>query len=75
MPLKRDIQHHIHLILGFVLPNELAYRMNPKETMEIQHQVEELMSKGLISESLSPYVVPALLGPKKDGGMRLCVDS
>ena len=49
--------------------------MNPKETMEIQRQVDELLSKGMVRESLSPGAVPALLVPKKDGTMRMCVDS
>jgi len=49
--------------------------MNPQETQEIQMQVDDLLSKGLIRESLSPCVVPALLVPKKDGNMRMCVDS
>ena len=49
--------------------------MNPKETMEIQRQVEEFMSKEHVRESLSPCVVPALLVPKKDGSQRMCVDS
>ena len=49
--------------------------MNLEETQENQRQVDDLLSKGLIRESLSPCAVPALLVPKKDGSMRMCVDS
>ena len=58
LPPKRTIQHHIDLIPGAIVPNKPAYRINPKETMEIQRQVEELISKGLIRKVLAHVRYP-----------------
>jgi hypothetical protein len=74
LPPLRGIEHQIDLIPGASLPNRASYRTNPKETKEIQHQVQELLDKGYVHESLSPCAVLVILVPKKDGSWRMCVD-
>ena len=67
----RGIEHEIDLIPGASLPNRAPY---PEETKEIQRQVQELLDKGYVRESLSPCAVLVILVPKKDGTWRMCVD-
>ena len=75
LPPKRSINHHIDMIPRPSLPNKVAYRMTPRENEEVINQVQKLLDKGLINESLSPCVVPTMLSPKKDGEWRTCTDS
>jgi len=72
LPPKKSIQHHIDLISRAILPNKPAYNMYSKETTEIQRQVDELISKGLVRESLSPCAILALLVAKKDEHAHVC---
>ncbi|XP_057770955.1 uncharacterized protein LOC130990742 [Salvia miltiorrhiza] len=74
LPHLRGIEHQIDFAPGVVLPNRPAYRANPEETKEIQMQVQELLEKGKIRESMSPCAVPVIVVPKKDGSWRMCTD-
>ena len=74
LPPIRGIEHQIDFVLGVVIPNRPAYKSNPEEPKELQRQVEELMGKGYVRESMSPCAVPVLLMLKKDWTWRMCID-
>ncbi|XP_031405679.1 uncharacterized protein LOC116214411 [Punica granatum] len=67
LPPIRGIEHQIDFILRAPIPNRPAYRCSPEEAKELQKQVDELLTKGYVRESMSSCSVPVLLVPKKDG--------
>jgi hypothetical protein len=50
------------------------YRMSMSEMKEIQLQLEELLKKGYICPSVSPWCSLVLFVKKKDGMLRLCIN-
>eukprot|EP00983_Pelagomonas_calceolata_P020781 653309-Pelagomonas_calceolata.AAC.1 len=48
--------------------------MSPVEQAEVRRQIKDLLDKGLIEPSASPYGAPVLFVQKKDGSLRMCVD-
>jgi hypothetical protein len=68
LPPIGSVSHHIDLIPGSSFPNKATYRLMPQENEEVRRQVQDLLEKGLVRESLILCVVPTVLSPKKDGG-------
>ena len=50
------------------------YKLSPLELEEARKQIEYMLEHGFIRPSESPYGVPVLFAPKKDGGLRFCID-
>ncbi|KAL8124030.1 hypothetical protein AgCh_011875 [Apium graveolens] len=57
-----------------VAVSKAPYRMTPVEMKELAAQLQELLDKGVIRPSVSPWGAPVLFVKKKDGSMRLCID-
>ena len=73
-PPDREVEFTIDLILGTEPISIPPYRMAPAELRELKAQLEELLSKGFIRPSISPWGAPILFVKKKDRSLRLCID-
>ena len=74
LPPKRDIDFSINLMPGAALVSKAPYRMSTPEMKELQLQLEEILKKGYILPSVSPWGALVLFVKKKDGTLRLCID-
>nr|GFC01477.1 putative reverse transcriptase domain-containing protein [Tanacetum cinerariifolium] len=54
--------------------SKAPHRMAPIELKELKDQLQELLERGFIRPSMSPWGAPVLFVKKKDGSMRLCID-
>ncbi|MCO5548793.1 hypothetical protein L7F22_002255 [Adiantum nelumboides] len=73
-PKRGDDDHAIELIPGSSPPNKPPYRVSQAQQEEIMRQVNELVEKGMVRPSSSPFCSPVRLVHKKDGTYRMCVD-
>jgi hypothetical protein len=74
MPPDRDIEFIIELQPGTAPISKRLYRMPPNELAELKIQLQDLLDKGYIHPSASPWGCPALFVKKKDNSLRLYVD-
>ena len=74
MPPPRSLDHGIDLYPGTEPYSRAPYRFNIEELKELKLQLDDLLKKGLIRPSVSPWGSPVLFQKKKDGTYRLCID-
>ena len=74
LPPDRDIDFCIDVEPGTRPISIPPYRMAPAELKELKVQLQDLLSKGFIRPSVSPWGAPVLFVKKKDGSMRMCID-
>jgi hypothetical protein len=74
LPPRRDIDFSINLMLGAAPVSKTPYITSTPELKELQMQLEELLKKGYICPSVSPWGAPVLFVKKKDGTLRFCID-
>ncbi len=74
LPPKRQVEMKIDLIEGTIPKKGPIYKLSKVELDEMKQQIDELLSLGLIRPSISPWGSPVLFTPKKDGGLRMCID-
>ncbi|GBG63460.1 hypothetical protein CBR_g38078 [Chara braunii] len=70
----RPIRHKIILEDGAVPPRDCIYRMSEEELSVLRAQLDDLLEKGWIRPSSSPYGAPVLFVRKKNKDLRLCID-
>ncbi|KAG0476522.1 hypothetical protein HPP92_013363 [Vanilla planifolia] len=74
LPPDRAIEFELQLMSGVEPVSKAPYRMAPAELQEVKVQIHELLDKGFIRPSVSPWGAPLLFVKKKDGSLRMCID-
>jgi hypothetical protein len=67
MPPERKVEFAIELIPGTAHISKIAYRVSGPELVELKKQIDELLEKGYIRPSTSPWAAPVIFVEKKDG--------
>ncbi|GJW21397.1 putative reverse transcriptase domain-containing protein [Tanacetum coccineum] len=74
LPPPRQVEFRIYQVPGAAHVMRASYRLAPSEMKELSVQLQELLEKGFIHSSLSPWGAPVLFVKKKDGSFRMCID-
>jgi len=70
----REVEFSIESVLGATPSSKAPYRMRTPELVEMKLHLKEILDKGYIRSSVSPWSAPVLFLNKKDYTLRLCID-
>ena len=73
-PLEREVDLSIEVVQGTTPISRTPYCMAPTELKELKTQLLELLDKGFVRPSVSPWGAPVLFVKKKDGTLLMCID-
>ncbi|GJY18678.1 putative reverse transcriptase domain-containing protein, partial [Tanacetum coccineum] len=74
LPPHRQVEFKIDLVLGATPVARAPYRLAPSKMKELSNQLQELLEKGFIRPSSSPWGALVLFVKKKDEIFRMCID-
>ena len=74
IPLEREVDLSIEIMKATVPMSRELYKMALTEMKELKSQLQELLDKGFIRPSVSPWGAPVLFVKKKDDTLRMCID-
>ena len=70
IPPEQEVDFCIDLLPISIPPNWMA----PAKLKELKAQLKDLLDKGYIRPSISPWGAPVFFVKKKDGSLRMCID-
>ncbi|KAD5960811.1 hypothetical protein E3N88_12283 [Mikania micrantha] len=74
LPPIRQVEFRIDLTPDAAPIARASYQLAPSEMQELSTQLQELLDKGFIRPSFSPWGAPVLFVKKKDGTFRMCIN-
>ena len=74
IPPVREVDLYIEILPGTAPTSRAPYRMAQTELKELKIQLQELLDKGFIQPSVSPWGAPVLFMKKKDDTLWMCID-
>ncbi|GKC80651.1 hypothetical protein Tco_1131425 [Tanacetum coccineum] len=74
LPPPKQVEFRIDLVPEAAPVARAPYRLAPSEMKELSVHLQELLEKGFIHPSSSPWGASVLFVKKKDGSFRMCID-